>query len=262
MDLNSVSVNISNDNEVNLRDAENKNSKSQVTNYDTNAPPSYNGTTDAFLPASSTLFKSISYARQTTSRSYKMLSNLAKCFCCSITIIIIVAVLMALPIIMVTIGSYYLKNCTIQKMIPIWLIVLGVLMMIKNISTLVHRINSIKKREDTSSSTALNVFDSFMSIFIVIWFICGNIWVYSIYDRVQHINPADLNSYCSKNTYLFSFWFITSIYIVMGFACIMFCFTVCLTICITTEDWYEFFYLKKRLKISREFQTDSKYKKR
>jgi hypothetical protein len=49
---------------------------------------------------------------------------------------------MALPVIMVTIGAYFLKECPIQRMIPIWLIVFGSLMIVKNISTLVQRINA------------------------------------------------------------------------------------------------------------------------
>lgn len=236
MDLNSVSVNVSNENENEAESSRISDTLLQ-TNYGNNAPPSYNETNNIFNPTSNTFFKSLSYAQQPINRSYTILSNLAKLICCSVSTITILAVLMALPIIMVILGFYYLNKCTIQKMIPIWLIVFGVLMLVKNISTLVHRINAIKKGDEKSSSTILSVLDSFMSIFVVVWFVCGNIWVYSIKSQVQHTDPSEFSTFCSKTTYLFSFWFITSIYIVAGFACLTFCFTICLTIFIPTKDY-------------------------
>ena len=49
---------------------------------------------------------------------------------------------MAIPIVMIIIGALNVKNCTIQTLIPIWLIVAGGLSIIKNSSTLVQRIKA------------------------------------------------------------------------------------------------------------------------
>jgi len=231
METNQLNIEILNENEP-----FNEIQSNDFSNYGKNAPPSYEETNNVLNPTSNNFYKSIKYARETGNNTYKLLSKVATFFCCSLTITIILAILMALPIIMITIGSLYLKGCTIQKMIPIWLIVFGSLLIVKNISTLVQRINSINKGDEKGSSTAMNVFDSFMSLFIVIWFICGNIWTFSIVDIVQYNDKLDVATYCSKTTYLFSFWLITSIYILIGVSCLAFCVTVCLTIFIPTKN--------------------------
>ena len=96
----------------------------------------------AIPPATSTMFRSVKRSGAAATRSYGLIKRAAAVFCCSITIIVILAILMVVPIAMIVIGSINLKNCALQKMVPIWLIVFGSLSIIKNLSTLIQRIKA------------------------------------------------------------------------------------------------------------------------
>ena len=210
----------------------------EAFNYGKNAPPNYNKATDTIIPPnSSTLFRSIKYVKDTANGSMKLLKKFGTIFFCSATVTLILFILMAIPIIMISVGSIYIKECPIQKMIPIWLIVFGALSVIKNLSTLFQRLKYIRnnRSEESSSNTFLNVFDSFIALFLIIWFVCGNIWVYSNFLRVQHSNKDDTATYCSHLTYLLAFWIINSIYILIALACLIFCCTICFTIFLPTK---------------------------
>jgi hypothetical protein len=137
----------------------------QAFNFGPNAPPSYvktqgdNSNKNYFsnfnkfyfcsfffkesnAPKITNLFKSVEYAKSTTTGSYESFQKLLALFFCSVTITVILIVLMALPFAMVVIGGIYIKQCTFQIMIPIWLIVFGSLLAIKNLSTLIQRIKA------------------------------------------------------------------------------------------------------------------------
>lgn len=190
------------------------------------------------MPVTSNLFSSVKFAKDATKGSYRLLKRIGTYFCCSITIIVILIVLMAIPITMISLGIMYLKSCPMQKMIPLWLIVFGALAIIKNLSTLIQRIKAFRRRSDShqSSSTFLDVFDSFMALFMIIWFVCGNIWVYQNYYKVQYVDKDIHATYCNQLVYLFSFWIITSIYIFLVLACFIFCCTICFTIFLPTKE--------------------------
>ncbi len=134
-------------------------------NFGKNAPPGYvmNRTSSNFInftefdkyvfkifsvkkigngPTSSSIFRSIEYAKDASIGSYALLKKMTALFFCSLTITIILLVLMAIPVTMIIIGSLYLKQCTFQIMIPIWLIVFGALSIVKNLSTLIQRIKA------------------------------------------------------------------------------------------------------------------------
>jgi hypothetical protein len=119
----------------------------------------------------------------------------------------------------------------------------GALSVIKNLSTLIQRIKSFRAKSSvntdqnqSSSNTILNVFDSFMALFLIIWFVCGNIWVYANFSKVQYIDNSLEQTYCDRLTYLFAFWIITSMYLLITLGCIFFCCTICFTIFVSTSE--------------------------
>lgn len=153
--------------------------------------------------------------------------NLGEICICSSSLLVILVLLIAIPITMIIIGAIHFNDCSLQRLIPIWLIVSGFLTITKNISTFVERIKN--RNENQTGNKILTIFDSFLSIAIIIWFICGNIWTYSNYSKVQTADPLKDN-YCHSVVYYFSFWIITSIYILLILACIIFCCTICITL--------------------------------
>lgn len=208
----------------------------EAFNFGNNAPPGYNkiNKSQKSATASNSIFRSIEYAKDTSKGSYKVFKRITALFFCSLTITVILLILMAIPVTMIVVGSLYVKNCSFQIMIPIWLIVFGALSIIKNLSTLIQRIKALNNGE-SSSSTVLNVFDSFMALFLIVWFLCGNYWVYHNKSLVQYDHPSIEATFCNSTTYLTAFWVITSIYIVIGAGLLLFCCTVCFTIFIPTK---------------------------
>lgn len=72
--------------------------------------------------------------------------------------------------------------------------------------------------------------DGVLNLFLFIWFIVGNIWVYSKY-RLNLISLlGDLLNYCNLIFYLFVFWVIIVSYILMGLICFCIC---CLGVCVS-----------------------------
>lgn len=153
------------------------------------------------------------------------------CIIC-ISLIVILVILFAIPVTMIVIGSIHFNDCKLQLLIPIWLIVSGFLTIIKNISTLIER---IKNQDDArTGNKILSIFDSLLTILIVVWFICGNIWTYSNYRKVQTVD-ASKDNYCHSIVYYFTFWIITSIYILIVLACFIFCCTIFITLFLPTK---------------------------
>jgi len=204
--------------------------------YGNNAPPHYNELTDNKKEPvlTNVLFKSVQTTEVVTVGLFKkILAFLA----CSITVTIILIILMVVPICMIIVGIIYVKSCPMEKMVPIWLIVFGSLSIVKNVSTLIQRIKMIvSKNKEESFSKFVNFFDSFMALFMIIWFICGNVWIYRHGGVVQFKNPHEKSTYCHQGPYLFVYWFIMAIYIVMACACFLFCCTVCCSLFIPTKE--------------------------
>ncbi|CAF0830094.1 unnamed protein product [Brachionus calyciflorus] len=182
-------------------------------------------------PTSSFIFKNL-ISNQATRTGIKRILGIGEVLLCSVSITVVVVILMAIPIAMIAIGIYHINNCSIQKMIPIWLIVIGALAITKNVSTLFSR---FKNKQENSGSKLLSLFDSFLTLFIIIWFICGNIWVYSNFSKAQTSNPEQSDDYCHPLVLHLAFWIINAVYIIIVTSCIVFCCTVCVAIFIPSK---------------------------
>ncbi|XP_069776051.1 transmembrane protein 272 [Narcine bancroftii] len=125
----------------------------------------------------------------------------------------------------ITMGTIYLDSCTIQYLIPIHLIVFGS-------STLFFMMLSLlpcSSNDEGSTSTSRrsgNACKGLGSMFCFIWFICGSVWIYRIYEP-NYIDKLSAD-YCDKTLYLFAFWLITVVYIILG---ITLAFGACALIC-------------------------------
>uniref|UniRef100_UPI00398E6CEE transmembrane protein 272-like isoform X1 n=2 Tax=Pristiophorus japonicus TaxID=55135 RepID=UPI00398E6CEE len=125
-----------------------------------------------------------------------------------------------LAIASITIGTIYLDSCTKQYLIPIYLIVSGSF-------TLFFVMISVASCAPNDESNILafhkcgRVWKSLISLFSLIWFITGNVWIYCIYEP-DYIDTTSPN-YCAKTLYLFAFWTTTVTYILLGIALFLGC---------------------------------------
>ena len=115
----------------------------------------------------------------------------------------------------------------------------------------IKTISSNKRQQDEQSSPSNNTecFSSLVSLFSFCWFIAGNIlktirinfklymksikfftgcyWVYGVRSLIKFEDTVVDINFCNKTLYYFSFWLITSHFIVLGTAILILCVTSC-----------------------------------
>ena len=89
----------------------------------------------------------------------------------------------------IVVGAVYLHDCPVQPLIPVYLVVVGVLYLLQPCL--------------------------FTTGSLCVWFLFGNVWVYSIYEPNY---DKTLDQYCDKTVYLFAFCTTTLNYILLALA--------------------------------------------
>lgn len=184
-------------------------------------PPSYE---------SLTLVNKLRQAKEKSSNPVEYFTSACAIICGSFVFTIFFAISIAMPITMIVIGAIYKDQCTIERYIPIWLIVAGVFGCISSIvRTASNCYTLFTKRGDAADAEGANnkiqtkgCLTSLIELFLFAWFIAGNVWVYSVRNSVQYTNPVE-GSYCHQTVYLFSFWLITLSWILSVLFCCCCC---------------------------------------
>jgi len=173
-------------------------------------------------PTYASLFGDIQEARRQSTSVAGFLKNFLVLLLGTIGCTICAGLILAIPVSMIVIGSYHLHDCKAEKMIPIYLIVLGVVGLVKNLLNLGKKMKAHLTGDDdaTRESTRESSLDNLITLFIVIWFIAGNVWIYRVYM------PTDEE--CNTHLYLFAFWLTTSTYIVV---CLLVSCILCAAVC-------------------------------
>ncbi|XP_062613484.1 transmembrane protein 272-like [Saccostrea cucullata] len=132
----------------------------------------------------------------------------------------------ALPLSMIAVGSTYRNECPVEPRIPIYLLVGGSFGLIKVLLMLWNQ----KKRnsdtcddEDDDADTEDAVvrrttkFTSFiLTIFLLVWFVMGNIWFYNIwkpnFDQPLH----EPRNWCHEVVFRYTFYHLVTCYGLLG----------------------------------------------
>ncbi|XP_047461429.1 transmembrane protein 272-like [Mugil cephalus] len=97
----------------------------------------------------------------------------------------------------IVLGVVYLRQCPVQHLIPIYLLVMGA----SSIGSLC--VTYIRTAlQDSACFLLITIFMSLLHIFNLFWFVAGTYWVYSVYP--PDYSPHTVR-YCHKTTYLFAF---------------------------------------------------------
>ncbi|XP_035792506.1 uncharacterized protein LOC118466823 isoform X1 [Anopheles albimanus] len=131
---------------------------------------------------------------------------------------IILGITIVIPVCMLVFGTVYLYDCPQGEYIPVYLLVGGGFGVLKQLLHLSTRVRSREEQElerlrQTPTQTLINCF-------MLGWFIIGSFWIYRIYE--PNYDPA-LGKYCNKSLYLFTFWLITSVYMMLGIVTVVLC---------------------------------------
>uniref|UniRef100_T1J3Z8 Transmembrane protein 272-like n=1 Tax=Strigamia maritima TaxID=126957 RepID=T1J3Z8_STRMM len=181
-------------------------------------PPTYEEANDPNLPPPTydSLYGKVREARKNSSGLADFLKKLLILILGTLGCSVIIGMTVIIPMSMIIIGSMYLHNCPAEPYIPIYLIVGGAFGSLKNLMSCGSRY----RRDDTDENhLRQNPVDMIINCFLFAWFITGCVWVYKIYEPEY---DATKENYCNKILYLFSFWLLTSVFILVGLfgACI------------------------------------------
>lgn len=168
----------------------------------------------------------------------------------TIAVLIYLLFILALPIAKLVLGVLYVKECPVNKSIPLYLIVSGAcglaivsLLLLSSVCTFSR---SLIKRERSTHGLMLCTIafsrgmQGAIKIFLFVWFFFGNIWIFGVRYRVRTDKPNDINNYCHPTLYWFAFYVLIFTY-VQAFltCCIKFCVNLCC--CGACEIWQKAF---------------------
>ncbi|XP_055529415.1 transmembrane protein 272-like [Wyeomyia smithii] len=132
---------------------------------------------------------------------------------------VILGITIIVPICMLGFGLVFMRQCPKSKYIPVFLLVgggLGIIKQLLHLSIRVRRRIEDRELEKLRQAPTHTIINCFLSS----WFVIGSYFVYGVYE--PNYDPASKDNYCNKTLYLFSFWLLTSIYVVLGIATIIF----------------------------------------
>ncbi|XP_076138072.1 transmembrane protein 272-like [Alosa pseudoharengus] len=152
-------------------------------------------------------------------------------FLCSKPVVVSAQLLgLPIPIAEIVIGALYLDSCPLQRYIPIYLVVTGVIALSFVLQTFLP---SSLYEGNERIRRIWTVWLSVISLFNFCFLIAGSVWIYSIYK--PNYNPAE-GPYCDKTLYLFAFWMTTLIYILAALLFIVVCCVPCIALLMATGE--------------------------
>ncbi|XP_060608061.1 uncharacterized protein LOC132760162 [Ruditapes philippinarum] len=138
--------------------------------------------------------------------------------CCCFVLLLVLA-LAGLGIAKIVMGAVHLHDCSIEYLIPIWLIVSGCA------PILFGGMGKQSNDEDGDSNMCAQVCGAIGFLFNLSWLICGSVWVYPNYNTVTaddfvqctaNITTNCTEGNCDKSLITFAFAMATLDWIFMG----------------------------------------------
>ncbi|CAF0860614.1 unnamed protein product [Rotaria sordida] len=149
--------------------------------------------------------------------------------------LIALCILLIVPILELAIGIAYQDQCSVNPNIPRYLIVTGAcgLMVIALTIMIVGSFVCCVKQDTIAGScittciiAMLIIIIFLMSLFLFVWFIVGNVWIFGAQNIVDFRNEQSSN-YCHSTLYNFAFWILIITYIMTVVCCCLSCCCAC-----------------------------------
>ncbi|KAL5012214.1 hypothetical protein ScPMuIL_010765 [Solemya velum] len=187
------------------------------------APGHTDNTKDATKPPPSydSLYGKVKEARKDSSGLLEFFKKVFTLILSTVGFTICVGLVLAIPISMVVIGAVYKDDCPIERYIPIYLIVAGCFGILKGLANLGQRYRNKEEEDGEEKNAKPNPPDMLLTLFLVAWFIAGNVWIYGVHK--QWTADSTSPNYCHPTLYYFAFWITTTMYIIMAASCCCIC---------------------------------------
>lgn len=180
---------------------------------------------DDIPPTYESLFGQIKEEWLTSNNFVEFLRNATPIFLASLECTFLLCFLLVLPVTYIVIGIVYIDDCPVNRMIPLYLVVIGVLGLLHNgMAQLMRRF-----REKEFWGISCRIIELLLVITSIIWFLLGKIWVYSSFDKVC-FDATDSTCYCHPVCYWFTFVIVTIVLAIIVILLLSTC--IVLVICI------------------------------
>nr|XP_054755452.1 transmembrane protein 272-like [Lytechinus pictus] len=193
---------------------------------------------DAAPPSYESLFGQIRSEREKHKNPVSFIGSVFWILFNTCTVTLFLAILLAIPIAMVAIGSVYIHECPAQHFIPLYLIVMGLATILKASIDQKARCQRARLPQEEQEEFTPNPLEyglsKLLSLFIIAFFIAGSVWIYQIY-RPNTIDSSSYD-YCHPTVYNFAFWVTTAYYIFVAFLCCCACCICCLGACVDEDE--------------------------
>ena len=153
----------------------------------------------------------------------------------------------ALPLPHHPLGSIDLHNCRINRLIPIWMIVYGVVSVTMTVVSVVKQCLCRQKKKEEGEEEGQgqnkgrqgsNCLEGLLVTFLLVWVFVGSGWVFPFYNQWQdsgaqsclvNANITTISSNCCEpRTFLFAFGSLLAMYSLFLLCCIFLCVMACL----------------------------------
>lgn len=129
----------------------------------------------------------------------------------------------SVTLVSLVIGALYSRDCPIEPSVPVFLIVQGTVGLIIFV---LHLVATIYILYITAFKYQFIVTVAFLAaaliLFLFGWFLAGNVWVFSIVERVQSTDQTKADSFCNDTVYRAAFALIIAVYVMSIYFCCSF----------------------------------------
>ncbi|XP_041358707.1 transmembrane protein 272-like [Gigantopelta aegis] len=189
---------------------------SQVPTESNLPPPEYEQAAQDLPPSYDTVFGRVRLMRQQSVGHHDFFKQtynvLRETFGCTLFL----GVLLAIPVAMIVVGSLHIYDCPAERYIPIYLVVMGTCVTVKIVMELLQSYKFDWRNECSfvkQDPPKRHPFEVFLIMFMLGWFITGNVWIYKTHTRFS-TDPTSVN-YCSPAVFYLAFWLTNSIYVLI-----------------------------------------------
>ncbi|XP_035828784.1 uncharacterized protein LOC101849502 [Aplysia californica] len=146
-------------------------------------------------------------------------------------------ILLALPLVMTTIGVNYLHECPREPKLPIYLVVGGCFGILKLLFLLWkqirrHRDDVLDLHDDEDLLTMTRMTNMALNVFLSVWFVFGHYWLIRIWEPHFEAPLHEPRNWCDRTVFTFTFWQLVICHVILGILILVAMVLYCCYICI------------------------------